>query len=209
MNGLHSFLHSHRRENLKSYIHSFHYNFSTWYDKRKKTFIYVFTEVNNTIRTEIAGAAMLVLLMGEIYEVRLWDDLRWYDIRSLLMISSGIQVIFKVISWKKNWQAAVLILRVRGIWEVRRQNCLSRHNMHTKFHDYRCRRTHARTHRARWSHNPTHILQKSGKYAIMAQEVYNHLPEIVIRSRFLTAICNCTSQTVLPSPTMNPELSLD
>lgn len=77
----------------------------------------------------------------------------------------------------------------------------------------------ASTHRARLSHNPIPIFSEiwvacnTDTLPNMAQDVYSHLSEIAIPSRFLRAICNCTPQTMLPSsfqsvysPTMNAEL---
>jgi hypothetical protein len=44
---------------------------------RKKTLVYMHNEVNTTI--QYGMAAVLVLLMGVIYEIHCWDGLRWHD----------------------------------------------------------------------------------------------------------------------------------
>jgi hypothetical protein len=51
------------------------------------------------ITSTIWGAAVLVLLMGRIYDLCRWDDLRRHDtyIPSFMKIDSGIQVILRVL----------------------------------------------------------------------------------------------------------------
>jgi hypothetical protein len=79
------------------------------------------------------------------------------------LCSSSMKVITSTI-----WEAAVLILLIRGIHAVHHWDGLRWHNICTKFYEDQYRHsevgggntrtcTHTHTHRARWSHKPTFI----------------------------------------------------
>jgi hypothetical protein len=68
----------------------------------------------------ISEAAVLILLMGMIYEIRFGDGLRWHDVDTifhsdLLRHSGNIKVITTTIS-----EDVVLVLLMGRIYEVRR-----------------------------------------------------------------------------------------
>jgi hypothetical protein len=84
-------------------------------------------------------AAVLVLLMGRIYDVCRWDVFRWHDIYtpSFMTIGSGIRVILRVLP--QLFEGLVLVLLIRGISYIRHWNDLRWHDIHTKSHDHRFR----------------------------------------------------------------------
>jgi hypothetical protein len=87
-------------------LRSSQYNLSIWYDKQKEILEYMRSEVKN----KIWEAAVLVLLMGGIYDVRQWDGLRCHDThtkfnKDWVRHSSNIKLIASAA-----WVAAMLVL---------------------------------------------------------------------------------------------------
>jgi hypothetical protein len=67
---------------------------------------------------KISEAAILVLLMGVIYEVHSWEGLRWSDTCTMFHEdwfgdSGNIKVITSTI-----WEAAILILLTESIYDI-------------------------------------------------------------------------------------------
>jgi hypothetical protein len=78
-----------------------------------------------------AGAAVLILLMGVIYELHRWDGLRSYDLNTKFHEdwfghSGNIKVITSTI-----WEAAVLVLLTGRIYDVCRWDDLGRHDAYS------------------------------------------------------------------------------
>jgi hypothetical protein len=93
-----------------------------WHDIHNKFHGNLFRHSSNikVITSTNSDAAVLVLLMGMIYEVRCADGLRWHDIHTkfhsdLFRHSGNIKVITITIS-----EAVVLVLLMGRIYEVRR-----------------------------------------------------------------------------------------
>lgn len=87
------------------------------------------------ITWRIREAAVLITLMGRIYEVRNWDDLRWHDILTKfhdarLRHSRSITVITFTI-----WEDAAWELLTGGIYEARHWGGLRCTDVHAKFHE--------------------------------------------------------------------------
>jgi hypothetical protein len=82
-------------------------------------------------------ASMLVLLMGEIYEVRHWDGLRCHDIHTTFYDDMSRHASNTKVIDSKVWEAAVLVLLVGGICEVYGWDGRRWHGIHTNFHDSR------------------------------------------------------------------------
>jgi hypothetical protein len=72
---------------------SFHYNFSISYDKQKETLVCMRNEANNTFRE----TAVLVLLVGQIYEVRVEvASGGMVYISSFMKTGTGVQEILRI-----------------------------------------------------------------------------------------------------------------
>jgi hypothetical protein len=98
------------------------------YSKRRSNNI----AVNNSIIWE---AALSLLLIAGIHEVRRWDGLRWHDVLSKLhhdrfRHSSNIKVINSAI-----WEAVLLMLLMGEVCEISRRDDLRWHDILTKLHE--------------------------------------------------------------------------
>jgi hypothetical protein len=79
-------------------------------------------------------ASVLVLQMGEIYEARRWDGLRWHDIHTkfhddLFRNSSNIKGITLIL------EAVVSVLLIERINELRSSDGFIWYDIYTKFHE--------------------------------------------------------------------------
>jgi hypothetical protein len=98
---------------------------------------------NEVKKNKIWQAAVLVLLMGVIYEVHRWGGLSWHDICTRLHEdwfehSGYIKVITSTI-----WEVVVLVLPMETIYDEWRWDDLRWHDTHVynKIHDDRFRKS--------------------------------------------------------------------
>jgi hypothetical protein len=104
--------------------------YEVWFDHSSKI---------KVITSTIWEAAMLVFLMGGIYEEYRWDDLRRQDIHTRFhdyrfWLSSNIRVITSTI-----WEAPMLVLLRGGVYEACHWDGFRWHDIRTTFHDGRFR----------------------------------------------------------------------